>query len=127
MSTVKGILIAIVVIAVCVGIAYMAIPERKLENKIDYAVNKIDEESRYSLLKSVEDTCRAMMASYQSDVLTYRQYEDSANTEKQEWAEKARARANRTAATYNEYMRKNSYVWADNIPRDIDEKLDYIQ
>ena len=74
MSTVKGILIAIVVIAACVGVAYMAIPERKLENKIDYAVNKIDEESRYGLLKSVEDTCRAMMASYQSDVLTYRQY-----------------------------------------------------
>lgn len=127
MSIAKRILIAIVAVAICVVVAYMVIPARKIENTIDYAVQKIDEESRYSLLKSVEDTCRAMMASYHSDALTYRQYKDSSNAEKQSWAEKARTRANRTAATYNEYMRKNSYVWADNIPRDIDEKLEYIQ
>lgn len=128
MKTAGKIIIAIVVaIILAVGITWAVVPARKLENKIDYAVNKIDEESRYDLLKSVEDTCRAMMASYQSDVLMYRQYKDSANTEKQGWAEKARTRVNHTAATYNEYIRKNSYVWADNIPRDIDEKLDYIQ
>lgn len=128
MGTAGKIIIAIVVaIILAVGITWAVVPARKLDNKIDYAVNKIDEESRYDLLKSVEDTCRAMMASYQSDMLMYRQYKDSANAEKQSWAEKARTRANHTAATYNEYMRKNSYVWADNIPRDIDEKLDYIQ
>lgn len=126
MNIAKRTLIAIVAVAACVVVAYMAIPTRKLDNTIDYAVQKIDEESRYELLKSVEDTCRAMMASYQSDVLIYGQYKDSTNAEKQGWAEKARTRANRTAATYNEYMRKNSYVWADNIPRDIDEKLEYI-
>ena len=68
-----------------------------------------------------------MIASYQSDVLTYNQYKNSPDTEKQNWAEQARMRANRTAATYNEYMRKNSYVWANNIPADIDERLEYVE
>lgn len=127
METVGKIVIAFVIaIALAVVATWAVVPARKLENKIDYAVNKIDEESRYGLLKSVEDTCRAMMASYQSDVLIYMQYKDSANAEKQSWAENARMRANRTAATYNEYMRKNSYVWSNNIPTDIDERLEYI-
>lgn len=127
METIGKIIIAFVIaIALAVVITWAVVPARKLENNIDYAVNKVDEETRYSLLKSVEDTCRAMVASYQSDVLTYRQYKDSANAEKQSWAENARMRANRTAATYNEYIRKNSYVWSNNIPTDIDEKLEYI-
>lgn len=128
METVGKIVIAFVIaIALAVVITWAVVPARKLENKVDYTVNKVDEETRYSLLKSVEDTCRAMIASYQSDVLTYNQYKNSPDTEKQNWAEQARMRANRTAATYNEYMRKNSYVWANNIPADIDERLEYVE
>lgn len=128
METVGKIVIAFVIaIALAVVVTWAVVPARKLENKVDYTVNKVDEETRYSLLKSVEDTCRAMIASYQSDVLTYNQYKNSPDTEKQNWAEQARMRANRTAATYNEYMRKNSYVWADNVPADINERLEYVE
>lgn len=128
METVGKIIIAfIIAIVLAVVVTWTVVPARKLENKVDYTVNKVDEETRYSLLKSVEDTCRAMIASYQSDVLTYNQYKNSPDTEKQNWAEQARMRANRTAATYNEYMRKNSYVWANNIPADIDERLEYVE
>ena len=49
----------------------------------------------------------------------YEQYRDSSSAEQQSWAEQARIRANRTAATYNNYMLKNSYIWVDNIPTDI--------
>ena len=36
-------------------------------------------------------------------------------------------RANRTAATYNTYILENSFVWADNVPEDIDMKLPYLE
>ena len=36
-------------------------------------------------------------------------------------------RANKTAATYNEYVLKNSYVWEGNVPSDIRKQLDYIE
>jgi hypothetical protein len=36
-------------------------------------------------------------------------------------------RANDTAAAYNNYILKNSYVWEDNVPADIKTKLDYIE
>lgn len=128
METVGKIVIAFIIgIALAVVVTWSVVPARKLENKIDYTVNKVDEETRYSLLKSVEDTCRAMIASYQSDALTYNQYKNNPDIEKQNWAEQARMRANRTATTYNEYMRKNSYVWANNIPADIDERLEYVE
>ena len=32
-------------------------------------------------------------------------------------------RANKTANTYNEYILKNSFVFEDNIPQDIETKL----
>lgn len=35
-------------------------------------------------------------------------------------------RANKTAASYNEYILKNSYVWDGNIPQDIKESLPYL-
>lgn len=36
-------------------------------------------------------------------------------------------RANRTANSYNEYILKNSYVWEDNIPSDIDYSLPIVE
>lgn len=114
----------LVFLCICIVSGAIYLPLHYLSNKVDYANKKIDEATLYDTLKQVEDTCRAMIASYQSDFLIWTQYKDSTNEEKQGWAE---MRANRTATTYNEYIRKNSYVWAQNVPADIDEKLDYIQ
>jgi hypothetical protein len=67
-----------------------------------------------------------MISSYESDRLTYEQYKDSDNSEKQSWAEQAKMRANKTASEYNNYILKNSYVWKGNIPKDIRSKLEYL-
>ena len=95
-------------------------------NKWFYSVKKADDATNYETIKKVEDTCRSMMASYKSDKLTYEQYKDSDNEEKQSWAEQARMRANKTAASYNEYILKNTFVWSGNIPNDIKSELEYI-
>lgn len=92
-----------------------------------HAVQKADDATNYETLKKVEDTCRALIASYNSDKLTYEQYRDSDNEEKQSWAEQAKMRANKTASTYNEYILKNEYVWKGNIPSDIAYRLAYIE
>lgn len=39
----------------------------------------------------------------------------------------AKIRANSTAISYNEYILKNSFLWADNIPEDIKSKLEIIE
>lgn len=100
---------------------------RELVNGVKYDVQKADDRTNYETLKKVEDTCRAMIASYEADKLTYEQYKDSTDKEKAEWAEQARMRANKTATSYNNYILKNSYVWSDNVPKDIYMKLDYIK
>ena len=92
-----------------------------------HGVQKADDATNYETLKKVEDTCRAMIASYQSDKLTYEQYKDSDNEEKQSWAEQAKMRANKTAMEYNNYILKNSYIWKDNIPADIYMNLEIIE
>lgn len=90
-------------------------------------VQKADDSTRYETMKKVEDTCRSMIASYESDKLTYEQYKDSDNEEKQSWAEQAKMRANKTASSYNNYVLENSFVWEDNIPNDIKGNLPYLE
>lgn len=115
-----------VIIGLIVG--YLFIPARRAEwNTIQYNVQKADDSSRYSVRKQVEDTCRAMITSYEADCITYEQYKGSENEEKQSWAEQAKIRANKTAAAYNNYILKNSFIWQDNIPDDIREALEYIE
>jgi hypothetical protein len=80
----------------------------------------------YNISKKVEDNCRAMIASYASDKMGYEQYKDSSNTEQQLWAQQAKMRANKTAASYNEYILMNCYLFKDNVPDDIDLNLEYI-
>jgi len=99
---------------------------RKEWNNAMYDLHKVDDATLYSTRKQVEDTCRSMMSSYTSDLMTYNQYKDSDNAEKQGWAEQAKMRANKTAASYNEYVLKNSFVWQGNIPDDIKNSLDYL-
>lgn len=95
-------------------------------NENQYAVQKVDDATSYQTLKKVEDTCRAMISSYEADVLTWKQYKNSTG-EQRSWADQAKMRANKTASTYNNYILENSYVWADNIPRDIRYKLEIVE
>lgn len=121
-------IVAVILTVALIFVAIIAGPAIKaIRNRYNYAVQKADDATNYKTLKEVEDTCRAMIASYEADKLIFEQYKDSDNEEKQSWAEQAKMRANRTAAQYNEYVRKNSFVWADNVPDDIDERLEYVE
>lgn len=117
------ILIALLVIALIIGNTLNGWFNTWFTNKAKFIDQKIDDATNYETLKKVEDTCRSMQASYESDRLTYEQYKDSDNEEKQSWAEQAKMRANKTAVIYNEYVLKNSYVWNNNIPSDIQSEL----
>lgn len=90
------------------------------------SIQKVDDATNYETKKVVEDTCRALVASYESDRLTWEQYKNSDTSEKQSWAEQAKMRANKTAASYNNYILMNSYVWSGSVPSDIKESLDYL-
>ena len=122
-----GVIILLILI-IGLPIFFGATPAGKaIWNNWFHAVQKADDATNYNTLKKVEDTCRAMISSYESDKLTYEQYKDSDNSEKQSWAEQAKMRANKTAATYNNYILENSYVWSDNVPGDIKGQLDYLE
>ena len=118
---------AICIISLCVGILYKTPVGRGIINTYQYNIQKVDDSTNYRTIKKVEDTCRAMISSYESDRLTYLQYKDSTNEEKQSWAEQAKMRANKTATSYNKYILENSFIWKDNVPEDITNKLDIIE
>ena len=130
MKTFFAILGSLILIIAIIGlpIFFGATPTGKaMWNNWFHEVQKVDDATRYETRKKVEDTCRAMIASYNTDKLTYEQYKDSDNDEKQSWAEQAKMRANKTASTYNNYILKNKYIWGGNIPNDIDYQLKYIE
>lgn len=91
------------------------------------SIQKVDDATNYETLKKVEDTCRAMISSYESDRLTWEQYKDSDDEERVGWAEQAKMRANKTAASYNNYILENSYIWRNNVPKDIRSDLPYLE
>lgn len=128
MSKFGTVVVTIVSIILIGGIIFFGFTPggRSIWNSYTHSLEKADE-NQYETRKQVEDTARAMIASYKSDVATYEQYKDSDNEEKQSWAEQAKMRANRTANSYNEYILKNSYVWEDNIPFDIDYSLPIVE
>lgn len=117
------------VVAAIIGscIFFFATPTGKaMWNKYDYVMEKVDEKT-YENQKEVEDACRSMISSYNSDKLIYEQYKDSEIAEERSWANNAKIRANQTASTYNNYILKNKYVWKDNVPSDICMTLAYIE
>ena len=126
----KGCLILVVglvlaIILVGLPIFFSATPTGVvLWNSWFHKVQEADDLTNYDTLKKVEDTCRAMISSYEADRLTYEQYN---NTDNQEWADQAKMRANKTAATYNNYLLENKYVWKNNIPADIKAELPYLE
>ena len=120
-----GIIILIIGSIVCLIIGSTGLRwfDTWFTNKTTYIDKKIDDATNYDTIKKVEDTCRSMISSYKTDKATYQQYKNSDNSEKQNWAEQAKMRANKTANTYNEYILKNSFVWKGNVPDDIEQKL----
>lgn len=125
-----GIVIAVILVLSLIGgsIFFNATPTGKaMWNNWFHAVQKADDITNYDTIKKVEDTCRAMISSYNTDKLTYEQYKDSDNKEEQSWAAQAKMRANKTASTYNNYILKNSYVWKNNVPADIYMELAFIE
>lgn len=128
MSKVRTIIVTIISVILIGAIIFFGFTPggRSVWNSYTHSLEKADE-NQYETKKQVEDTARSMIASYKSDVATYEQYKDSDNEEKQSWAEQAKMRANRTANSYNEYILKNSYVWEDNIPSDIDYSLPIVE
>lgn len=118
----------ILIVVVGSSVFFGVIPTGKaIWNNWFHAVQKVDDDTNYKTKKKVEDTCRAMIASYNSDKLTYEQYRDSDSEEKQGWAEQAKMRANKTASTYNNYILKNEYIWEGNVPSDIYMTLPYME
>ena len=121
--------IAVILCVTILGLGIFAITPtgRGVINTYFFKVQKVDDVTNYETIKEVENTCRAMISSYEADKLTYEQYKDSDNEEKQSWAEQAKMRANKTASSYNNYILKNSYVWKNNVPADIYQKLEIIE
>ena len=118
----------ILIVVVGSSVFFGVIPTGKaIWNNWFHAVQKVDDDTNYKTKKKVEDTCRAMIASYNADKLTYEQYRDGDSEEKQGWAEQAKMRSNKTASTYNNYILKNEYIWNGNVPSDIYMALPYME
>ncbi len=126
-SLFKGTGIVVLVIMSLLLILYITPFGRGAINTYFFQVQKVDDVTNYKTVKEVEDTCRAMISSYETDKLTYEQYKDSSNEEKQSWAEQAKMRANKTANSYNNFILKNSFVWEDNVPPDIKSELKILE
>ena len=123
----KALIGILIVLALVVGFFCITPAGVALRNGYGYAVQKVDDATSYQTRKKVEDTCRAMIANYEADRISYEQYKDNPDPEKQGWAEQAKMRANRTAASYNEYYLKNSFVWSGAVPSDIRCSLPYLE
>ena len=126
-NTEKVLTVFLVVLALVVSCFCLTPAGVALRNSYGFAVQKVDDATRYETRKKVEDTCRAMIANYEADRISYEQYKDNPDSEKQGWAEQAKMRANRTAASYNEYYLKNSFVWSGAVPSDIKGSLPYLE
>lgn len=127
--TIAGLLIGLLIaVLLCGGIFFSCVPEgRAMWASYQNSLTKSTTSNSYESRKKVEDTCRASISSYKTDKLTYEQYKDSDSELEQSWAEAAKMRANKTANIYNEYFRKNSYVFKGNVPDDIDYELETIE
>ena len=114
-----GIIIAVVLIASPIGVAIV--------NNYAFVSQKVDDVTNYKTKKEVEDTCRSLIVSYESDKLMFEQYKDSDNKEEKSWSNNAKIRANKTAITYNEYILKNNFVFQGNVPIDIKDQLEILE
>lgn len=115
-------------IAIGIVLAFLATPAGVvLVNSYNSNMQRADDLTNYKTKKEVEDSCRALMVSYQNDRLIWEQYKDSKKPEEITWANSAKMRANKAAVTYNEYFLKNRYVFKNNIPEDLGEELEILK
>lgn len=127
MSNKVRVILTIQIVAVAVLLFLVLTPTgRSALNKWDAALRRTDVNTSYEEQKEIENTLRSYIASYEADKITYDTNKNLDSVEAQNLATAAKTRANRTAATYNQYYLKNSYVWKDNIPSDIVAELSYI-
>lgn len=126
-SLVHGMIATACIIIVAIVIIVFAPDIRRGINNWRHGIQKADDATDYETLKKVEDTCRAYIASYEADKVTYETMKDATDEVSIETARSAKIRANRTATTYNNYYLKNSYVWRDNVPTDIKTQLPIIE
>lgn len=127
MSNKARVILAIQIVAVVVLLFLVLTPTgRSALNRWDAALRRTDVNTSYEEQKEIENTLRSYIASYEADKITYDTNKNLDSVEAQNLAMAAKTRANRTAATYNQYYLKNSYVWKDNIPSDIVAELSYI-
>ena len=99
----KELVMIIIAVLLIAGIVFFGCTPagRATWNNWFFNVQKADDLTNYETRKQVEDTCRAMISSYESDRLTYEQYKNSDVEEQRSWAEQAKMRANKTASSYN--------------------------
>lgn len=115
-------------IALGIVLAFLATPAGVvLVNSYNGSMQRADDLTNYKTKKEVEDSCRALMVSYQNDRLIWEQYKGSEKSEEITWANSAKMRANKAAVTYNEYFLKNRYVFKNNIPEDLREELEILK
>lgn len=126
-SIVKSVLAGVVAVLLCFIFVLITPTGRRIWNNWWYDVQTTDDETNYETKKQVENTCRSMIASYTSDKLVWEQYKDSEDKEKQSWAGQTKMRANKTASSYNNYILENNYVWKNNVPKDIVNRLEYVE
>lgn len=124
-----GVLCVILIVA---PIFFGATPIGKaMWNNWFYAVQKADDATNYETRKQVEDTCRAMISTYEKDKVEYevnmRLYDDTGDKYYLEIANGYRQQANSSASTYNNYILKNSYVFEGNVPSDIRMELEILK
>ena len=122
-------MIVITIIGIVAAIAVPAFVQytktgRGMYNTQMHGVQKVDDATKYETRRMVEDTCRVMIASYKADAMQARMYEKGGQ---EEWCQQSKLRANRTAASYNEFVLKNSYVWQGNVPEDIQNTLPLLE
>lgn len=110
--------------ALVIVILVVAAPDiRRAYNNWRHGVNVAHDETDYETLRSVENTARAMISSWNADRNRWLLYNESDDATQQEWASQARMRANNTASTFNNFILENNYIWRHGVPEDLRERL----
>lgn len=99
----------------------------KIANEYTAQLEDAEYNTDYNTVREIEETLRSYIASYEADKIIYETNKDNTDKESIVLANAAKSRVNRTAATYNQFYLKNSYIWKSNIPDDISSELEYIK
>lgn len=128
----KVLVVALCTILIVTIVFFMATPMGiTMWNNWFHSVQKADDATNYNTRKHVEDTCRAMIATYEKDRSEYEAnmelYKETGDEYYLEIATGYRQQANSSASTYNNYVLKNSYIFEGNVPTDIKMELEMLK